>query len=236
MGNPTEGGSFTITACFKVWRIHYLPVAAAFLALLWGVSTLPAQVAPSVPRITFTKTLKGSSPEYEALTLDTGGNGTFDSHKLEDPPAPHPVQISPGTTAQIFSLAESLHYFHSLDLNSRHKVANMGLKTLTYESGAETNRVEYNYTENRTAQQLTDLLEKIANVEEQISQLEYAMKYDPLGLPQILRQIQEGLDEHNYVEPALMVPTLEKISANNRFMHLAKSRAEEIMQRIQTDR
>lgn len=112
----------------------------------------------------------------------------------------------------------------------------MGLKTLTYESGAETNRVEYNYTENRTAQQLTDLLEKIANVEEQISQLEYAMKYDPLGLPQILRQIQEGLDEHNYVEPALMVPTLEKISANNRFMHLAKSRAEEIMQRIQTDR
>ena len=102
---------------------------------------------------------------------------------------------------EIFSLAESLHYFRSLDLDSHHKVANMGLKTLTYEAGKEINKVQYNYTENRTAQQLTDILEKIGNVEEQITELEYAMKYDHLSLPQILRQIQEGLDEHTLSKP-----------------------------------
>ena len=197
-----------------------------------GIFCAQAQDPPSLPRVTFTKTLKGSFPEYEALRIDTQGAGTFDSHKLEDAPAPHPLQISAATAAQIFSLAASLNHFHSIDLNSRHRVANMGLKTLTYESGAEVNRVEFNYTENRTAQQLTDLLEKIANVEEQISQLEYSMKYDPLGLPQELRQIQEGMDDHNYVEARLMVPTLEKIAANNRFMHLAQSRAQDIIQRI----
>ena len=236
MGDPAEGGSFTIAPCFKVRRLCYHFVATACLALLPEVYTLSAQMAASVPRITFTKTLKGSFPEYEALSIDASGNGSFDSHKLEDPPDPHPLQISADTTAQIFAMAASLHYFRSLDLNSRHKVANMGLKTLTYESGAETNRAQYNYTENRAAQQLTDLLEKIANVEEQIGQLEYAMKYDPLGLPEALRQIQVGLDEHNYVEAALMVPTLEKISTNNHFMHLAKSRAQEIMQRIQENK
>ena len=193
-------------------------------------------MAPSVPRLTFTKTLKGSSPEYLALSIDANGKGTYDSHKLEDPPAPRPLQISAGTTARIFSLAQSLNYFRSLDLDSHHKVANMGLKTLTYEAGKEINKVQYNYTENRAAQQLTEILEKIGNVEEQIAQLEYAMKYDHLSLPQALRQIQEGLDDHNFVEAALMIPTLEKISTNPRFMHLAQSRAQEIMQRIQENK
>jgi hypothetical protein len=171
-----------------------------------------------------------------ALSIDANGKGTYDSHKLEDSSAPRPVQISAGTTARIFSLAQSLNYFRSLDLDSHHKVANMGLKTLTYDAGKGINQVQYNFTENRTAQQLTDMLEKIANVEERIVQLEYAMKYDHLSLPEALRQIQEGMDDHNFVEAALMIPTLEKISTNPRFMHVAQSRAQEIMQRIRENK
>ncbi len=231
-----RGGSFAINPSSEVRRVCYHGLATVLLALLPGVYTLPAQMTASLPRLTFTKTLKDSSPECMALSIDANGNGTYDSHKLGDSPAPRPLQISADTTARIFSLAESLHYFHSVDLESHHRVANMGLKTLTYESGTDINRVQYNYTENRTAQQLTDLLEQIGNVEEQIRQLEYDMKYDHLSLPEALRQIQVGLNEHNYVEGALMIPTLEKISSNPRFMHLAQSRAREIMQRIQEDK
>jgi hypothetical protein len=211
-------------------------LATAILALLPVVCTLPAQVAPAIPRLSFTKTLEDSSPEYLALNIDANGQGTYDSHKLKDSPSPRPLQISAGTTARIFSLAQSLNYFRSVDLDSHHRVANMGLKTLTYEAGTDINRVQYNYTENRAAQQLTDMLEKISSVEERIAQLEYAMKYDHLSLAQNLREIQEGLDDHNYVEAALMVPTLEKISTNPRFMHLAQSRAQEIMRRIQENK
>ena len=231
----SSGGSFAIAPCFKVRQHCYLCLAAGFLALLSRVY-LSAQVAPSVPRVTFTKTLKGSAPEYMALSIDANGAGTYDSHKLEDPPAPRPVQISAGTTTQIFALAQSLDDFRSLNLESRHKVANMGLKTLTYEAGGETNRVQYNYTENRAAQQLTDLCEKIGNVEERITELEYDMKYDHLSVPQVLREIQVGMDEQNFVEAALMIPTLEKISANSHLLHLAQARAQEIMQRIQENK
>jgi hypothetical protein len=211
-------------------------LATLFLALTAEVYTLPAQVTPAVPQVTFTKTLKGSSPEYMALTIDASGKGTYDSHKLEDPPAPRALQISAGTTARIFSLAESLNYFRFLDLDTHHKVANMGLKTLTYEAGKEINRVQYNYTENRAAQQLTEMLEKISSVEERIAQLEYAMKYDHLSLPETLREIQEGMNDHNFVEAALLIPTLEKISSNPHFLHLAQSRAQEIKQRIQENK
>lgn len=204
--------------------------------LLSGAHTVSAQVAPKVSRLTFTKTLKGSSPEYFALSLDANGQGTYDSHTLEDPPAPRPLQISAATAAQIFSLTQSLHNFRSLDLDSHRKVANTGLKTLAYQDDTETNQVQFNYTENRTAQQLTDVLEKISNVEERISQLEYAMKYDHLNLPQTLRQIQVGMGDHLFVECELMIPTLDKISSNARYMHLAQSRALEILQRIQKNK
>ena len=171
-----------------------------------------------------------------ALSIDANGNGTYDSHKLEDPPAPRSMQISAGTTAQIFSLAHSLNDFRSLDLDSHHKVANMGLKSLAYQDGSGTSKVEYNYTEKRAAQELTDIFEKIGNVEEQIARLEYAIKYDHLSLPQELNQVQEALDDHNDIEAALMIPTLEKISTNPRMMHLAQVRAHEIVERIQQNK
>ena len=167
------------------------------------------------------------------LAIDANGAGVYDSHKLNDPPNPRGMQLSAGTTEQLFSLAQSLNYFRSLTLESRHRVANMGLKTLAYEAGGEINKVQYNFTQNHAAQQLTDMFEKIGNVEEEIAQLEYDMKYDHLGLPEILRRIQLGLADHYYVEPALLIPTLEKIAANPRFLHVAQSRAQEIMQSVQ---
>jgi hypothetical protein len=208
-------------------------LATAILALVPAVYTLSGQVNSPLPRVTFTKTLKGSSPEYAALSIDADGKGTYDSHALKDSPAPRPLQISADTTARIFSLVQSLDYLRSIDLDSHRPVANMGLKTLTYEAGTVVHRVQYNYTENRTGQQLTEIFEKIGNVEERISQLEYDMKYDHLSLPEVLLQIQDDLSDHTYVEAVLMIPTLEKISTNPRFLHLAQSRAQDLMQRIQ---
>jgi hypothetical protein len=224
---------FAITLNSKVRRFCSLGIVMAALALVPGAHSLRAQQAATIPRLSFTKLLKGSTPEYVSLSIDANGKGTYDSWNPGGSPSPRPIQISPGTTKQIFSLAESLNYFRSLNLESRHKVANMGLKTLIYEAGKEVNKVEYNYTENRTAQELTATLEKIADVEERIARLQFAMKYDHLGLPQILGEIQQGLDDHAFVEAILMVPTLEKISDDSRLMHLAQSRARDIMQRIQ---
>jgi hypothetical protein len=112
----------------------------------------------------------------------------------------------------------------------------MGLKVLTYQNAGEINTVQFNYTENREAQQLTDILEKISNVEERIAQLEYAMKYDHLQLPQILSQVQDGMNNSYFVEAALMIPTLEKISADPHYLHLAQSRAREIELRIRQNK
>jgi hypothetical protein len=223
----TAGGQPAIRSRIIRFRFCALALPAAFFAALTAGS---AQTSDS--SVTFTKLLKGSSPEYFAVHVGADGRATYDSHRLDDPGSLRRFQVSPATREKIFSLTHSLNDFHDSELESRHKVANMGMKTLTYQEGVKTSSVEFNYSENHYAQQLCDIFEKISNVEERIAQLQSAMKYDRLNLPQILLQTQVDMDNGLYVEPALMIPTLDQIAADSRYMHLAQSRAHELEARI----
>jgi hypothetical protein len=225
----TRGGNFKIVFKSILPRQSLFFLMGGILALGMGTRSL----AGPLPRLTYTKVLKGSFPEYMSVSVDADGKGTYDGRKLDDPPNPCPLQISRATTERLFSLAEALGYFRSLQLESRHKVADMGLKTLTYEAGGQVSRVVYNYSENRTAEELSQLFDKISMVEEHIKQLDFAMKYDPLSLAQELREIQIEMNEKDLAEAELLAPTLEKIASNPRLLHLAQSRAQEILKRIQ---
>jgi hypothetical protein len=185
--------------------------------------------------LTYSKTLKGSVPEYLQLTVDSHGVGSYEGRKLDDPPHPRPFQLSPALASRLFAFAAQLGYFRSIDLESHKKVAEMGLKTFTYQQGGQVARVQFNYTQNRLAQELVDLLEKIASVEGHVASLEYSLKYDPLSLPKELLLIQEELDNKELVAPELMSSTLQIIIHDPRVLHLAQARAENILQRIQTN-
>lgn len=210
---------------------------AAWLALRpGGNQSLGAarQPASPLPVLTYTKTLKGSVPEFLKVSVNSEGVGAYEGRKLADAPSPRSLKLSAATTQRLFDLAHQLGNFRSLDLESHRKVANLGSKTFTYEAGGEQNRVEFNYTLNREAQQLSELFEKIASVEEHLAALEFAIKYDHLGLPRELLQIQIDLDNRALADPELLVPTLEKIVQNSHFLHLAQARAENILKRLQT--
>jgi hypothetical protein len=196
----------------------------------------PAQNAPSVARLTYTRTLPGSTPEYLAVSVNSDGVGTYEGRRLNDPSRPRPFRLSEATTRQLFTLAAELDDFRSLDLESHKKVANLGLKTFTYESGTERSQVQFNYTLQRPAEELTDLFERIASVEQHIEALQYGIKYDPLGLPEELARIQVDLENQLLLEPALMVPSLEEIASNPRFLHLAQVRAQDILKTVTRDR
>jgi hypothetical protein len=204
--------------------------------LVQVTGSYPASVFPQAagvpPKLTYSRTLKGSTPEYLAIIVDSKGSGTYEGHKLDEARRPRPIQLSPGTTERIFTLAGQLHNFQSVDLESRKKVANLGEKTFTYQQGDDVNRVVFNYTENRIARELVDLLEAVGMVEEHIAALEFDMKYDPLGLSQELLQIQTELNNKSLVDPEMLIPTLEKIAHGSRFLHLAQVRAQQIIERV----
>ncbi len=221
------------------------PLRQSWVGWLWraslaaGLLILPLRAYPQATRaparLTYTKVLEGSTPEYVAVTVDSEGVGTYEGRKLSEPPGPRPLKLSPATTQTLFALAAMLNNFDSIDLESHKRVANLGRKTLTYEADGRTNKAEFNYTLRREAQTLADLFEKIASVEQHVQSLEYAIKYDHLSLPRELLQIQIDLDNKALAEPELMVPALEQIVSNPRFLHLAQARAQNILSRVQNN-
>jgi hypothetical protein len=182
--------------------------------------------------LTYTKVLKGSVPEYLAITVNADGTGTYDGRSLSDTPDLKPLKLSAATTRRLFDLADSLGDFKSVDLDSHKKVADMGLKTFIYEAGSERNQTQFNYTQKREAQELADTFEKIGAVEQHLAALQYEVKYDHLGLPRELLQIQIDLDNKALADPELLVPTLDAIVRNPRFLHLAQARAQNILERL----
>ena len=185
--------------------------------------------------LTYTKIMKGSSPEFLSVTVNRQGEGVYDGRRIEETPHPRSFKLSAETTQRLFDLAQSLGYFQSLKLESGRKVANLGRKTLVYEDNGQKSQTEFNYTLRREAQDLTNLFERISTVQEHIATLEHAIKFDHLSLPKELLQIQIDLDKQALADPQLMVPTLEQISRGSKFLHLAQVRAQNILQRLQTN-
>lgn len=191
-------------------------------------STPDPSNAASTARIIYTRTLVGSVPEYLAVTVNADGSGTYEGRQLKETQRLRPLKLSAATTEQIFSLAAALDDFR-VPLESHKKVADLGLKTLTYQRGSEKHEVEFNYTTKATARDLTDLFERVAGVEEHMDALQYQLKYDPLSLPQELLQIQVDLQHNALADPELMVPELEEIANNPRLLHIAQVRAQDIL-------
>ena len=211
--------------------ISALAAVAATLAM--GSAVLPDQ-GTGRAKLAYTKVLLGSSPEYLSISVDRAGSGTYDGRKLDDPPHLRPLKLSDATTQKLFELAAALDDFRSVDLESHKRVANLGTKTLTYEEDGQKYQAQFNYSLRREAQELSELFEKIAAVEQHIVVLEYAAKYDHLSLPRELLQIQIDLNNKVLADPQLMVPALDQIARNPRFLHLAQVRAQNILERLQS--
>src|SRR5437762_7850827 len=150
--------ALTVFACCGFWGWCWAARSAA------GMRNA-GQETPAARKLTYTKVLKGSTPEYTSVSVDSNGSGTYEGRKLDDPPSPKPVKLSAPTTKRLFELAASLDNFQSLDLESHKRVANLGSKTLIFEESGHKNQVQFNYTLNRYAQELVDWFEKITAVE-----------------------------------------------------------------------
>ena len=229
-----EQVSITSNQCDEKLRRCLLRLVVGLLLAAWAaVPSFPAQPADAQPTLAYIKVMKGSVPEYTALRVDSNGDGTYDGRRLDESPRPRSLKLSPETTQDLFQLAAALGDFHSIRLESHKKVASLGLKTFIYRHGGQENKVEFNYTRNKRAEELLSIFEGIADVEQHIGTLEYSSRYDVLGLPSALTRVEIDLDNKALVDPQLMVPILEKIAGDSQYLHIAQVRAADILHRIQ---
>jgi len=190
--------------------------------LLLAVS---AWAADGPPRITFSKSFAGSTPAFFAITVDRTGAATY--NESTDPDSSEPLQLEAHATEEIFSLADKLEHFRG-PLESGLKVANMGMKTLRWEEGAQASESTFNYTVVEDAKLLSDWFERIGDSARLLLQLRRAAKHDRLGVNEAILSIQTMWNKRRLLGTAQFLPLLDEVAANEVYIHMARERAAQI--------
>ncbi len=144
------------------------------------------------------------------------------------------MQIDAPLVHSIFDLTAKLHYFDGVDLEMHRRIANLGEKTFVYNRGAESHHVTFNYTLNRDAAELQVIFEGLARQQIDIANLDRTMRYDPLGVNDVLMQIEKDLDRKLLPEPGQFLPSLDRLAADQHFIDIARDRARKLAIRVRS--
>jgi hypothetical protein len=208
-----------------------------FLALVLASVGMAAILAGAVPsqgaKVTFRRTFQGSSPEFIELTIrDDSNSATYEIRQLDEDPAALPFEVGDGLRAKIFALAGDLHNFQGQDLDVHRKIANLGEKVFRWEQGGISHETKFNYTLNSSATQLLQIFEGLARQQEHYALLARRMRYDRLGINDALLQFESDLNRGLLPEPKRLIPLLDQISSDPKFVDIARQRARSLAERL----
>ena len=198
---------------------------------------LAANSAIAIPRgsavFTYRRIFKSSTPEFIEIKIDENSDkASYEIRQLDEDPGATPFEISPALRQKIFELATELNHFEGLDLDIHRKIANLGEKTFRWERGSESYEVTFNYTVNAAASHLLQICEGLARQQELVDVLQRRIKYDRLGVNDALLELDSDLSKGVLPEPQRLLPLLDQISADYRFVEIARQRARALAERV----
>lgn len=188
--------------------------------------------AADAPRITFSKSFAGSAPPFFAVTVERTGAATY--NESTDPDNAEPLRLEARATGEMFALADKLEHFKR-PLESGMKVANMGMKTLRWEDGAQASETKFNYTAVEDAKLLSDWFERIGDSARLLLELRRATKHDRLGVNEAIVNIQALWNNRRLLATADFLPLLDEVAGNEVYIHMARERAAQIADGIRAN-
>ena len=218
---------------YKLVRSRLAGIILALLAVGSFLAPMGAASPAPAAKITFRRIFKGSSPEFIEISVGEDSNiAAFEIRQLDEDPGSSPFEVSDGLRAKIFGLAAELKHFERQDLDVHRKIANLGEKTFRWEQGGVAHETKFNYTLNSPANQLLQIFEGLARQQEHYALLARRMRYDRLGINDALLQFESDLNRGLLPEPQRLVPLLDQISSDSRFVDIARQRARSLADRL----
>jgi hypothetical protein len=187
-----------------------------------AVFLLFAATLCAAPQLFYSKFFKGSVPEYVAITVDRDGQATYQEAKEDDNPIK--IQLDRASVQEMFDLTQKLDRFQH-PLESGLKIANLGLKTFRFDDGAEHHEIQFNYSQDLSAQALLDLFERITETEQHFANLDRTAHFEKLGVNDVLLQMQVTMEHNRLVAPEQFLPLLDRIAKNESYLHISRERA-----------
>lgn len=194
---------------------------------------IPLQLHHRAPRpLRISESSKAAFPEFIEIRITEPGPATFEIRQLDEDPGGEMFEVGPAVRAKIFELARMLNNFEIGNLDVHKKIANLGQKTFRYEQDSEKHETTFNYTLNPAANQLMQIFEGLAKQQGDLVTLQRSVKFDHLGVNDALRQFESDLEHQLLPEPERLLPVLDQIAADSRFVDIARTRARSLAERI----
>ena len=92
--------------------------------------------------------------------------------------------------------------------------------------------MKFNYTLDESATQLLNIFEGLARQESDLSTLVRVMRYDKLGVNDAVLQIETDYNNKLFPEPERFLGALDQVSADDKFIDIARQRARSLASRI----
>ena len=201
---------------------------------------------PPLPIVAFDFVWTSAKPAHYAIAVESIGNAayrsdeTFANGKPAGDPYIEKFVITEPTRSKIFELAKEANYFKGDFDFTKSRVANTGIKTLTYMEGnlvdnfdipvkGQEHQVTYNWSQNPAIQQLTSIFQGISATFELGQKLEFERRFDKLGLDAELKSAEEMQKNGSLEQIQAIAPTLKKIADDVSVMHIARERAKRLL-------
>lgn len=213
--------------------------AILFLSLASVAAQEPAQAQPpgkpGTPVVQFLFDWRVQNPPRYSIAIDSAGRATYHSEPTADPnggTAPDPYQVewtvSETTRTKVFDAAQQLNFFQG-KFEAKAKVAQTGIKTLTYKDSSRDNSTTYNYSENPLVRDLTHIFQSIAATAEMGRKLTHDLRYNKLGVDSDLKALEEEQKDGGAIELLAIAPVLQQIANDSAMFRMSQQRAKVIL-------
>ena len=140
-------------------------------------------------------------------------------------------QATDAIREKIFVLAEQVKFFDGQFDFTAHPIAQTGTKTLSFQDASRHTSTTYNYSENPSIQQLTEIFQGISLTIESGRKLDFDRRFDKLSLDQDLKAMDALSKDGHLYEVQAIAPMLQRIAADRTVLHIAQQAAQRILGR-----
>jgi hypothetical protein len=143
------------------------------------------------------------------------------------------VALSVAARERVVALLAGVNYLAGANsYESKRKVADLGRKQLQLETPSGRRTAEFNYSDLKEVNALATFFDALLNQQILIFDLESALRFERLTVPERLDQIESELRANRIADPAALVPVLEKVEQDQRVMIYARGQARELKEKL----
>lgn len=191
--------------------------------------------APSAPFTAFTYCHEYARGLFEIQCVSVQPDGTGET-RIKRRGADEfraPMAFSQSGRERFLAVLAATEYLAKADsYESKKKVADLGQKRLVLETPGGRREARFNFSDLKEVTALAAFFDGVLNQEILISEMDAALRYERLSIPERLDRLEEELRANRIPDPPRLIPLLEKIEKDDRVMNFARSTAQGIRLRI----